>query len=124
MARLVALALLLCALAAPAAADKNRARVLFREATQHYKLREFNSALDSFKEAYRNFEDPVFLYNIAQCHRQLGHKEEAIRFYKTYLHDVPNAANESEVRALMATLEQQAQEEHDARQKATGAAPA
>src|SRR6266498_5895572 len=96
---------LMCILATSALADKTQAKVLFREATQHYKLREFDAALEAFKGAYRNFEDPVFLYNIAQCHRQLGHKEEAIRFYRTYLHDVPDSPNEAEVRAVMATLE-------------------
>ena len=70
------------------AEDKAKAREAFRVGTQHFKLAEYEQALDSFKEAYRNFESPVFLYNIAQCERQLGHKREAVREYRAYLNNV------------------------------------
>ena len=37
-------------------------------------------------------EDPVFLYNIAQCHRLLGENAEAVRFYRRYLEAAPAAS--------------------------------
>src|SRR5258707_15617719 len=79
--------LLLFALVAPARATpegKARAREAYRLATQHYNLGEYPEALKQFKEAYRLFEDASFLFNIGQCHRQMGNKQEAIRFYRTY----------------------------------------
>jgi Tetratricopeptide repeat len=49
---------------------------------------------------------PAFLFNIAQCHRQLGNKQEAIKFYRSYLRKVPDAPNAEEVRKLIASLEE------------------
>jgi hypothetical protein len=47
------------------------------------------------------------LFNIGQCHRQLGHKQEAITFFRTYLREVSDAPNRDEVKRLMSTLEQE-----------------
>jgi tetratricopeptide (TPR) repeat protein len=66
------------------AVDKDKAREEYREATHHYDFGEYQQALDGFKAAYQDYEDPAFLFNIAQCHRALGHKQEAITFYKSY----------------------------------------
>jgi tetratricopeptide (TPR) repeat protein len=94
------------------AADKIKARELYRVGTQHYNLAEYDKALDSFKEAYRNYEDPIFLFNIGQCHRQLDHKQEAVGFYRAYLRNAPNAPNRDEVNALIAKLESAIAEEN------------
>jgi tetratricopeptide (TPR) repeat protein len=104
MVRLGAAIILLVSLA-HADTNKDQARAFFRSATQHYDLSEFAEALHDFKEAYRNYEEPTFLFNIAQCHRLLGQKEPAVRFYKVYLSKVPNAVNKAEVRDLIAKLE-------------------
>ena len=93
------------------AQNRARARELFREAQNHYKLGEFQPALDGFKEAYRNFEDPSLLFNIAQCERQLGHKHEALISYRMFLSEVPNAPNRDEVEKVIATLEQAIKDE-------------
>lgn len=93
------------------AQNRARARELFREAQNHYKLGEFKPALDGFKEAYRNFEDPSLLFNIAQCERQLGHKQEALRSYRMFLSELPNAPNRAEVERVIATLEQAIKDE-------------
>ena len=85
--------------------DRAHARAAFRAGSQHYNLGEFQQALDSFKEAYRNYEDPSFLYNIAQCERQLGHKREAVREYRAYLNNSENADNRESVRQIITQLE-------------------
>src|SRR5262245_54132391 len=87
--------------------DRVRARAAFRAGRQHYNLGEFQAALDSFREAYRNFEDPSFLYNIAQCERQLGHKREAVREYRAYLNNAENAANRDSVREIITQLQKE-----------------
>src|SRR4051794_18724921 len=76
--------------------NKEKARALYRAATHHYDFGEYQQALDGFKEAYENYEDPAFLFNIAQCHRALGHKQEAITLYKSYLRKKPDAPNRDE----------------------------
>jgi tetratricopeptide (TPR) repeat protein len=87
--------------------DRARARSAFRAGSQHYNLGEFQQALDSFKEAYRNYEDPSFLYNIAQCERQLGHKREAVREYRAYLNNSESADNRDSVRQIIGQLERE-----------------
>src|SRR5262249_61593444 len=82
------------------------------EARQHqaagsklYDLAEYEAALHEFKEAYRAVEDPAFLFNIAQCHRKLGHAQDAITFDRNYLRRAPRAANRAEVERRIAELE-------------------
>lgn len=87
------------------AEDKALARQLYEQGTQHYDLNEFREALGAFKDAYRNYNDPAFLFNIAHCHRALGNSAEAIQFYKSYLRKLPDAPNAAEVRRIIATLE-------------------
>jgi tetratricopeptide (TPR) repeat protein len=106
------------------ATDKAKARELYRVGTQDYNLAEYDKALDAFKEAYRNYEDPIFLFNIGQCHRQLGHKQDAVGFYRAYLRNAPDAPNRAEVNGLIEKLEAAiAQEEAAKRTAPTVAAP-
>jgi tetratricopeptide (TPR) repeat protein len=104
---LVALALLVSFVRIASADDRARARAAFRSGSQHYNLSEFAQALDAFKEAYRNYEDPSFLFNIAQCERQLGHKREAVREYRAYLNNSENADNRESVRQTITQLERE-----------------
>jgi tetratricopeptide (TPR) repeat protein len=94
-----ALAALLLATAGPAWAEepKQEAKARYTTGQSHYNLNEFKEALQDFKEAYRLFPDPVFLFNVAQCERQLGNLEEAIQFYRSYLRNKPKAPNRQEV---------------------------
>lgn len=87
------------------AEDKQVARAAFAEGQRRYDLNEFNAALAAFKQAYLAYEEPVFLFNIAQCYRQLGDKGEAIKFYRSYLRKVPDAPNRDDVKSLVSTLE-------------------
>ncbi|ACY16376.1 tetratricopeptide repeat protein [Haliangium ochraceum] len=96
-----ALALLL-ALPAPAAAQKAGPRkaspqdeedperrrqisALFRKAQTAYDLREFDQAIEYFKELYTLSPHEAFLYNIAQSYRQAGDCQNALYFYKRYV---------------------------------------
>jgi tetratricopeptide (TPR) repeat protein len=88
-----------------AAADKEKAREYYRRAIQHYNLAEYSEALEQFKSAYREVEDPTLLFNIGQCHRQLDDKKQAVRFFRSYLRELPDAPNHEEVRQLIAGLE-------------------
>lgn len=83
-----------------------QARVKFAEGNTAYDLAEFQKALDAYSEAYRLVSLPGFLFNIAQCHRQLGHAERAAFFYRRYLalskQEPPNAPL---VRELIAEMD-------------------
>jgi tetratricopeptide (TPR) repeat protein len=81
--------------AARAAGESNtdKARAHFQQGDTYFKLDRYATALQEFEQAYLAKQDPSFLYNIAQCHRLLGHRVEAIRFYKRYVTDAPTAPN-------------------------------
>ena len=98
--------LLIATLAAPASAeDRAAARQAFSDGSKYYDLHQFTEALEAFKRAYWNYEDPMILYNIAQCHRALKHKPEAIDFYRTYLRKAPDARNREEVQRIIGELD-------------------
>ena len=121
MKRLSVILIMLFAIAVATAAhadDRAKARSAFRLGSQHYSLGEYRDALTAFKEAYRNYEDPSFLFNIAQCERQLDQRADAIRAYRMYLLQAPDATNRDEVRGLISRLEHELSEE-----RATKAAP-
>lgn len=93
------------------AEDRAKAREMFKVGMQHYDLAEYKEALVAFKEAYRNYEEPTILFNIGQCYRQLGDKEQAIRFYRTFLIKQPDSPRKAEVRDLIDKLEKMVAEE-------------
>jgi tetratricopeptide (TPR) repeat protein len=102
------------------AADKTvgateTAKAHYKQGRMHYQLGEYREAPREFKEAYRLKQDASFLYNIAQCHRQLREYSEAIRLYGNYLREAPNADNRNEVerqiRDLKAEAERQQRQE-------------
>jgi tetratricopeptide (TPR) repeat protein len=105
--------LALLILVAPAHADDQaRARAAFKQGSRHYNLGEFQQALESFREAYRNVDDPSFLFNIAQCERQLGHKREAVREYRAYLNNAPdNISNRDAIKQIVTQLEKEISDE-------------
>ncbi|HEX4459127.1 MAG TPA: hypothetical protein VIA18_14215 [Polyangia bacterium] len=107
---------LLLSLAAPAAAKgKAEAKDAFRRALQNYNLSDFKAALVLFKEAYLDYPDPSFLFNIGQCQRQLDDKQEALLSYKAYLREARNPPNRAEVTALVHNLEQSLRDDEAAR---------
>nr|QKW93835.1 tetratricopeptide repeat-containing protein [Vitiosangium cumulatum] len=94
-----------------------QARAKFAEGNIAYDLAEFQKALDAYSEAYRLMPLPGFLFNIAQCHRQLGHPERAAFFYRRYLsvskEEPPNAAL---VRELISEMDEAVRREEERRQ--------
>ena len=81
------------------------ARRFYLSGTKHFDLTEYREALNDFKQAYRVKEDPVFLYNIAQCLRLLDEKKDALKFYRSYLNRAPEAPNRAEVEQRISTLQ-------------------
>lgn len=84
------------------------ARDLYASGTTHYNLREYGDALSDFKNAYRIRPDPVFLFNIAQCYRQLGDAEQASSYYRAFRREVPDASNRDEVDRLITEMDKAA----------------
>ena len=63
-----------------------------KEADRHFKSgvalfgeQKFAEALAEFERAYEIAPNPIVLYNIASCHRELSHYAEAVKFYNRFL---------------------------------------
>ncbi|MCU1279104.1 MAG: hypothetical protein JWM53_2650 [bacterium] len=106
MLRGIVAAALVCALAGVVYADnKEAAKESYSEGKRHYDLGEYDAALAAFKKAYLNYEEPVFLFNIAQCYRALGDRPGAVRSYRAFLRNWPKAPNREQVERIVAELE-------------------
>ena len=121
LAVLLALPLLLAAGPA-AAADPalQEARKLTSAAMVEYNVGRFERALELYTKAYERYPKPVLLFDLGQCHRQLGHFERALFFFHGYLREQPNASN----RPLAEKLLDDSQRQLDAQKAAEAEAQA
>ena len=97
------------ALAAEPAEGRPKAMERFRKGEKLHNLSEYAAALEEFRAAYLMVDDPLLLFNIAQCHRLLGNTREAITFYNRYRRAQPEAASRGFVDRKIAELETQLQ---------------
>ena len=118
--RLMAAWTILLALSVPAhAGSRAAAREAYLRGIRQYNLGEYQAALEAFTAAYNEAPEPPLLFNLAQCHRQLGAKQKAITLYRSYLRESGGApANAAEVHRLIASLT-----EALAKESAASAAP-
>jgi tetratricopeptide (TPR) repeat protein len=100
-------AALVIVLAIPVEAADNKAlaREVFSDGMRQYDLGDYKTALELFKKAYLNYPEPAIIFNIAQCERQLGHKAEAVRLYRSFLRKVPDAPNRTNIESIIKRLE-------------------
>jgi tetratricopeptide (TPR) repeat protein len=69
---------------------------------------DFAGALVAFQRAnYLNLDEPSYYKNIGDCYRGLYNTGEAIRFYRLYLREKPNAADRESVKATIALLQRE-----------------
>lgn len=99
--------------------DEQAARALFADGQKAYDLGEFDRALTLYSDAYKLKPLPGFLFNIAQCHRQLGNFERASFFYGRFVdNSKPDAANVGLAKELMADMDRRQAEKVEAEKKA------
>lgn len=111
MRLLVAIAIAAGLWIAPAAALAEKDPAL-REAKQHFyrgeklfALGRFDDALVAYEAAFEAKAIPAFLFNIGQCHRNLGDYRSAVFSFRKYLKLQPEAANREAVEELIDELE-------------------
>jgi tetratricopeptide (TPR) repeat protein len=90
------------------------ARVHHAAGQGHYERGEYALALEQFLAAQEAYPMTGFLFNIGQCHRNLGHHEQALSFFRLYLERNPDASNRSVVEELMARSRQSLEQEEAA----------
>lgn len=91
MARNLLVIALLSLIAAPACAQSpgslRRAKEFFERGETHYRLGNFQDALSSYQAALKQAQRSSIIFNIAQCHRQLGRLNKSLFYYRLYLAD-------------------------------------
>ncbi len=99
--------LLALALAAPPAvkvAPDDEAKRLAQLSIREYEALDYEHALADAVKAFELSGAPELLYDLAQCHRALGHWRQAEISYRNYLREKPNAPNRSAVLMLIADM--------------------
>ena len=86
---------------------KQTAEAHYEKGMKAYTLGHFPEAIDEFEKAYEMRSEPIFLYNIAQSHRQNNAPQRAIFFYRRYLEADPNVKNRAEIEKRIKDMETQ-----------------
>jgi len=73
----------------PVSAQVSQARTHYERGRSYFQVGEYRKALDEFKAAHVEKNDPAYIYNIAECHRLLGESKDAVAFYQRFLRLVP-----------------------------------
>jgi tetratricopeptide (TPR) repeat protein len=84
--------------------DEKESRRLFQKAELGFNLGKFEDALADYQAAYQAKPLPGFLFNIAQCYRNLTNYERARFFYRRYLKLEPRSPNRHLVEQLIAEM--------------------
>ncbi|MCB9559468.1 MAG: tetratricopeptide repeat protein [Kofleriaceae bacterium] len=108
LAVVVALATLMVAPGPGHADDGTKAaRKHYQQGEKLFALGRFDEALVAYEAAFEAKPLPGFLFNIGQCHRNLGDLESAIFSFRKYLKLDPDADNRDAVESLIEELQQE-----------------
>ncbi|MDB4957138.1 MAG: hypothetical protein JWO36_4707, partial [Myxococcales bacterium] len=77
----------------------------FERGEKLFALGKFDESLDEYQKAFDAKPIPDFLYNIAQCYRNLGDYDQAIFSFKKFLKLEPDAPNRESVERTIDQLE-------------------
>jgi hypothetical protein len=66
------------------------------------------AAIKEYTAAYDKLQDPIVLFNRAECYRRLGQNADAAADYRGFLRGFPGAPNRAEIEARIAALEKPA----------------
>lgn len=105
---LLAVCFLLFAFVRPAHAEdpsERAAKRHYERGQKLYNLQKFEEALEQYQKAFDAEPLPGFLFNIAQCQRNLGDYDAAIFSFKRYLKLDPETEKREQVEELIDELE-------------------
>lgn len=97
-------------------AATKRARKAYDKGEKLFALGRFDEALEAYEDAYDAKPLPGFLFNIGQCHRNLGDLDAAIFSFQKYVELAPDADNHDAVVDLIDELEDE-KAEHEQRER-------
>ena len=89
---------------------KQRAKERYEIATRLYDVGKYGEAIGEYEQAYLLTGDAALLFNIGQAYRLWDRPEDAIRAYKNYLRQRPEATNRADVEKKLSDLEKVVEE--------------
>lgn len=90
--------------------QKKLAKEHYEKATRLYDVGKYGEAIAEYEQSYLLIGDAALLFNIGQAYRLWDRPEEAIRAYKNYLRQRPDASNRADVERKIADLERTVEE--------------
>jgi Tetratricopeptide repeat len=81
------------------------AKALFEQGEAFFRLGEYQSALNKYREAYLISQAPLLLLNIAQCYRYLGQYDEAKHNYEAFVREDPKSPYRQEMQDKILEME-------------------
>jgi tetratricopeptide (TPR) repeat protein len=87
------------------ARDNSAARDRFRQGARAYSEGRYKDAIDLFFDADRLAPNPAFAYNIGLAYEELGDAANALRWYRSYLRDLPGAPDKAEIEPRIVAAE-------------------
>ena len=91
--------------APPTAEARALAREHYDKAVSHFNAGEYAAAAGEFLATHKAVPQPALLYNAAQAYRLGGDREKALEYYRTFLHDAPQAKQRADVERRIGELE-------------------
>jgi hypothetical protein len=90
--------------APPDKAAAERAKQHFALGEGYFKSKKFDEALVEYQRGYADKPSPVFLFNMAQCQRLLGHRDAALELYRRYVAQAPEGVGRAVAEQRIAEL--------------------
>lgn len=84
--------------------DTARALAMYEEAARLYQRGEFGASAELLRQAYRLYDHPTLLYNLARAIEGLGDLSATVQTYERYLQAAPDAPDREMVAARVETL--------------------
>ena len=98
----------------PSPEDMLKAKDAFMKGRELFDAKDYENAVDQFKESYKLSKNPVLLYNIAFTHDEIGDAQLATLYYEKFLRDTDKGvANRDLAQKRLRVLKKQAGETTD-----------
>jgi tetratricopeptide (TPR) repeat protein len=81
----------------PAPDAKETAKQRYQRGAAAYAEGRYTDAIDAFLDADRAAPNPAFAYNIGLAYEQIGDVPNALRWYRAYLRELPNAPDRADI---------------------------
>src|SRR5690349_8703282 len=83
----------------PTAAQKAAARKLVDEGIAAQDAKDYDKAIDLYKQAFQIISHPILLYNVGLAHKLAGRPALAVTFFERYLALEPSGDKAADARA-------------------------